>query len=92
MDGRNVGAGYNGAAGIPYRALDFADAGLRERCFGIFEGHTYAEVESVSGFIGNFDVKIRLKARSRSTEPARRARRAWKVTWREAAAAGGSPL
>ncbi len=26
--------------------------------------HTYAEVESVSGFIGNFDVKIRLKARS----------------------------
>lgn len=26
--------------------------------------HTYAEVESVAGFIGNFDVKIRLKAKS----------------------------
>ena len=26
--------------------------------------HTYAEVESVSGFIGNFDVKIRMKAKS----------------------------
>jgi heterodisulfide reductase subunit A2 len=26
--------------------------------------HTYAEVESVTGFIGNFDVKIRLKAKS----------------------------
>lgn len=26
--------------------------------------HTYAEVESVTGFIGNFDVKIKLKAKS----------------------------
>ena len=26
--------------------------------------HTYAEVESVSGFIGNFDVKIKMKAKS----------------------------
>jgi heterodisulfide reductase subunit A len=26
--------------------------------------HTYAEVESISGFIGNFDVKIKMKAKS----------------------------
>jgi len=26
--------------------------------------HTFAEVESVSGFVGNFDVKVRMKARS----------------------------